>query len=165
LYLFLDVESQAIRVGVPSKDTFSKNKLLRVGLQSVKMNFKKVAQLKDWQSALDRARTDDLRLIRATRYQLRYESSTPMSRSFKTCIYFLTVHHSVIWCLPSWSFISLSNRSFTCLLPSTFCAQQLFLIRDQVTRLFLSHHSLYFAKKSLRVSPSIIFKLMVFFLD
>ena len=27
------------------------------------------------EGALDRARTDDLRLIRATRYQLRYESS------------------------------------------------------------------------------------------
>ena len=27
-----------------------------------------------WEGALDRARTDDLRLIRATRYQLRYES-------------------------------------------------------------------------------------------
>ena len=29
------------------------------------------------ESALDRARTDDLRLIRATRYQLRYESCCP----------------------------------------------------------------------------------------
>ena len=28
--------------------------------------------------ALDRARTDDLRLIRATRYQLRYESAVPL---------------------------------------------------------------------------------------
>ena len=34
----------------------------------------KLAKSKSLEGALDRARTDDLRLIRATRYQLRYES-------------------------------------------------------------------------------------------
>ena len=33
------------------------------------------------EGALDRARTDDLRLIRATRYQLRYESCAQMNTS------------------------------------------------------------------------------------
>ena len=46
-----------------------------------------VIESKKYEGALDRARTDDLRLIRATRYQLRYESSTLMSNNFKvaTC--------------------------------------------------------------------------------
>ena len=37
----------------------------------------KISQKKK-EGALDRARTDDLRLIRATRYQLRYESCARM---------------------------------------------------------------------------------------
>ncbi len=41
-------------------------------------NHKESARKKE--GALDRARTDDLRLIRATRYQLRYESCAQMTQ-------------------------------------------------------------------------------------
>jgi hypothetical protein len=44
-----------------------------------KTKFQQSARKKE--GALDRARTDDLRLIRATRYQLRYESCAQMVTS------------------------------------------------------------------------------------
>ena len=40
------------------------------------------------EGALDRARTDDLRLIRATRYQLRYESCAQMFKKEKNLYIF-----------------------------------------------------------------------------